>query len=316
MTGKLTIVLPLKGRPEFTQRFLKHACRGPHEILVADGSLSPQRHLVEAYGAQYHYHEPDHTLADYWAKMVWALDLVQTPYAMVADNDDFPLHRALDLCVSFLEGQQDFVGCAGRIHGLWLWPHKVDGPYCRITRQYAPYDTPATFDQDSPSDRVLAGFTNSWSYYAVYRTEVLRQIWRSVLALKLKDFQVHEKFCAMQALLQGKLICFNDVPSYLRQYETSTRDTDIVKDWSLRLKNNEWGNDITKVLAVMKAEGVDTVTLRRAWADWYARHLDYHFGWHGQLRRGAKALLPKLAYAYQHRHEYHPFPPKFAAVLR
>src|SRR5205807_1553040 len=130
-----------------------------------------------------------------------------------------------------------------------------------------------TYDQATPNERVLVGFANSWSYYAVYRTEALRKIRRGVVALALKDLQVHEKFCAMETLRLGKAICFPHITSYLRQYETSTRNTDIVKDWLVRVTRNEWAVDVLKVLKVMAACGVDEIALERAWIKWYNDHL-------------------------------------------
>lgn len=43
MTPRLTIVLPLKGRPLFTLRFLWHANRArmPFRFLIADGEVRP-----------------------------------------------------------------------------------------------------------------------------------------------------------------------------------------------------------------------------------------------------------------------------------
>ena len=315
MIDNLTIVLPLKGRPEFTDRFLSHVCRWDCQVLVADGSLSPQRDRVQGYGVQYHCHEPDHTLADYWAKMVWALEMVTTPYAMVCDNDDFPLRGGLARCVEFLESHPDFVCASGRIRGFWLFPEKTFGPISYITRQYAPYDTPAVYGEDDVSDRVLAGFRNSWSYYAVYRTEALRQVWKGVHSLGLKDLMVHEKYCAMETLLQGKAVCFPGFASYLRQYETTLRNTDIEADWAARFAKGEWMTDVQMVLAVMGAHGVDKQALSHAWADWYADHMNYHFGWRGRLRRKLKRGFPGLAYAFQHRHRIYPQRPNIHRIL-
>src|SRR6516165_4890691 len=44
MEPRLTIVLPLKGRPLFTLRFLWHANRArlPYRFLVADGEVHPE----------------------------------------------------------------------------------------------------------------------------------------------------------------------------------------------------------------------------------------------------------------------------------
>lgn len=282
--GALTIVLPVRSRHQFTPRFLRHAGHIP--VIVAHGD--------------------DSTLADYWAKMINALEAVKTRYAMVADNDDFAVPDMLTLCAEFLDDHPDFVAASGRVAGIWIWPDKIAGPFCHRTRLYAPFDEPAIYDQDQVSERVLAGFRNSWSYYAVYRTEALRDIWCGVQALDLKDLMVHEKFCAMTALRLGKIICFGE-PSYVRQYGTSERNTDIVEDWDQRLNRGDWVKDMTNVLDVMTDHGVNRTALRAAWGLWYENHLNYHFGWNGQLRRTAKLLAPRLAYAFQHRHQFNPW---------
>lgn len=291
--SELTIVVAIKGREEFTPRFLNHI-NNKFGVIFAPGG---------------------ETLADYWAKMLHALERVQTPYAMIADNDDFPLHLGLEKCIDFLNEHPDFVACSGRIQGIYLWPDKLTGPFYKTTDQYSPYDTPACYDQDDINARVLAGFRNSWSYYAVYRTETLLAIRKGVQALDFGDLQVHEKYCAIEALLQGKLFCF-ETPSLLRQYDTSTRDTNILRDWNLRLQSNDWLWGIDKVIAIAGAQGVDKQALRRAWSKWYLRHLNYHFGYFRIFLRTVKHHMPRLAYIYQHRHELNPYPRRLGRIIQ
>ncbi len=288
----LTILLPLRNRAEFTGRFLGQVTRLPFKFLIADGSDEPQFTYTEY---NYHYFGPDHT-TQRWFKVYAALEMIETPYAMLADNDDLPTHN-LQRCVDFLQAHPDFVCCSGRIQGFHAWPSPIIGPYSAVTHQYATYDTPTTYAQDTPSERVLAGFTNSWSYYGVYRTETLRQIWKEVCALGLTDLRVHEKFCAMRTLTLGKAHCDPSYTSYYRQHGTSQGAASYHYD-----EDQKW-LDIRKVLAVMNTEGVVKYKLCVKWADWYYtrdRYLE------GKWRKRLKRLFPNLAWFVQNRHRYLP----------
>ncbi len=277
----LTIVLS-SDRPGFTERF-KYQVRGPVIYTANDMGLVPFR--------------------DWALNITTTLALVRAPYVMLADSDDLPAN--LDRCVDFLEANPDYVCASGRLQGFYLWPDLVNGPHSATTPQYAPFDTPTTYDQDSAAERVLAGFQNSWSYFAVYRTPALLDIWQGLCALNITDLQVHEKWCAMKALSLGKVHCDPTFTSYYRQHGTSIGAASNA-DWIKNFTRGAIYADMHKVLSVMEAEGVDRESLYIAWMEWYRERAFHYYGPKAQLRKIAKAWLPGLAWYVQNRHRYLP----------
>ncbi len=236
----LTIVLPAYGREAFTKRFVDHATKLPFLIELDECGWTLPRE-------------------QYFAAVRDAVHRVNTPYVMLCDNDDLPT-ADLQCCVEFLDYHPDYVCCSGRIQGFHMWPDPVTGPHSAVTGQYSPYDTPAGYSQETANERVLAGFANSWSYYAVYRTEALQTIRREVCELGLTNLQVHEKFCAMRTLTLGKARCTSFFTTLYRQHGTGSG-----AQWK---PPDRW--EMGQVLTAMECEGIPPVPLRDLWLDWYA----------------------------------------------
>lgn len=297
--ANLTIVLPLRDRAQFTARCIESA-KHCGRIIVADGST--ERQGVDPC-VHYLYTKPDITLADWWFKMCLAFDCVVTDYAMVIDNDDILVPAGITRCLDFLERHPDYIAYSGRIQGFWAWPDQVVGPYFAKRRQYAPFDLPADYWQPTANDRVLAGFQNSWSYYAVYRTEALRLIWNEVRDLDLTNLQVHEKFCAMRALSLGKIKCDGSYASYLRQIGTSSTAVHN-QDFAHNLFRTQFNRDVSRVLDRMEFQGVNRSVLAERWAQWFDGYLRRTYGPWPRLRQAAKRRLPRLAWMVQNRHRW------------
>lgn len=297
-------MLPLKGREQYTARCVKAASQAG-TVIVADGSKEPQfPPFYDRPGIDYFYTGYDATYAHWFFKMVMALDRVETPYAMVLDNDDLVVGSGTGRCIEFLDEHPDYIACSGRVQGFWCWPDPVVGPHHARTRQYAPYDVPADYGQPTANARVLAGFQNSWSFYAVYRTEALRTIWREVQENDFSDLQVNEKFCAMRALTLGKAMCHSGFTSLLRQYGTGATSATSQLDFHHKLLTSNFSKDRDLVLTRMEHCGVDVEQLRHKWGEWYKTFLHRNYGPWIYFRRAAKKRLPWLADKVQNRHRY------------
>ncbi len=284
----------MKGREQFTPRFLRYT--PPCRLIIADGSDLPQ--LDECVGEyNYFYAGPDTTVSRWWHKMVMAFDRVETPYVMVADNDDF-VTQHVSRSVDFLDRHHDYVAHSGRLQGFWMWPDKVHGPHYRLSKRYAPFDVPADYCGNDANLRVLAGFQNSWSYYAVYRTQALKTIWTEVRDLDLSNLQIHEKFCAMRALSLGKIKCDPDYTSYLRQYGT-TMVAGHNTDFSLNLFSTDFSGDIKRVLDRMELHGVNRAALAHLWAKWFDGYLYRNYGPWAQARKWASKRWPRARVRYE-----------------
>lgn len=127
--GDLTIVLTLKDRAEFTWRWLSYAQRFalPFKVLIADGGadesvaarLSPGNAFP---GVEYEYlrYPADTSYSRYYAKIADAVGRVQTPYVVLADNDDFFVPQGVREAIEFLDAHPDYVACGGQWALFWV----------------------------------------------------------------------------------------------------------------------------------------------------------------------------------------------------
>jgi glycosyltransferase domain-containing protein len=233
-TPRLTIVLPLKGRHLFTLRFLWHAnkARMPYRILIADGEVRPviarllenPRDIFPALDIEYIRYPDDVDLSRFFAKMADAVGRVRTPYAMLADNDDFLGCPGIERSLDFLEAHPDYVAGAGRIAGFAAYSglnNPSRGLVGRLNRLYRYFDSE---DIASPivAERLREGALRLWIYYAVYRAEALATISREIAEIDFSDLLLHESFHIMRALTLGKVHADHTTVSYFRQYGTSS----------------------------------------------------------------------------------------------
>lgn len=233
---RLTVILPLKGRHLFTLRFLWHANRArlPYRIVIADGQVHPalanilenSRRYFANLDIDYVRYADDVDYHSYFIKMADALRRVKTPYAMLADNDDFIACAGTESSLNFLDTNKDYICCGGGLAGFSVYSglRSPNGPFGRLNRyayRYTHLDRSEDFSSSAVVERLRQGSRNWWSYYAVYRTEALETIWREVVDINFSDLHLHELFCAMRALTLGKIRSDSKTIAYLRQYGTS-----------------------------------------------------------------------------------------------
>jgi glycosyltransferase domain-containing protein len=220
MMPRLTIVLPLKGRPLFTLRFLWHANRArmPFRFLIADGEVrSPLCDMLENARDHFpnldieYFRYPDDTgFPRYFAKMHDALRRVRTPYVMLADNDDFLATAGIERTMDFLDSRPDYVCCAGNIGGFSLYgppsalPDKLLGAVNRITYSYTPDSIPEEVCSDDLIARVQSGFHCYWFFYSVYRSRALELIWKEIVEIDFSNFHALELYSTLRTLTLGK----------------------------------------------------------------------------------------------------------------
>jgi glycosyltransferase domain-containing protein len=315
---RLTIVVPLRGRPLFTLRFLWHAnaARLPYKFIIADGEVRPElsrlldesQNLFPNLDIDYIRYPDDTDFGRYFAKMLDALRRVRTPYVMLADNDDFLAFTGLEQSIDFLEKNSDYVCCGGGIGGFAVYARKCPwlgglcGPLNRLTYRYMPYDRSLDLGSPAAADRLTKGLRNSWSYYAVFRSPALVTIWREVAEMNLSDLQLHEKYCAMRTLTLGKARSDPATIAYFRQYWTTLRSA-FPKDWVHHLVRSRFSSDFAEILARISreaaaADGADegalTENLRNDIIAWFGDFLRRNYGPYAALRRFLRAKTPHL----------------------
>ncbi len=318
MKPRLTVVLPLKGRYLFTLRFLWHADRArlPYRFLIADGQVHPQLAAIleNAQTAfpnldiDYVRYPNDVDFSRYFAKMADALARVRTPYAMLADNDDFIALGGTERSLDFLDARPDYVCCGGGLAGFSVYAGLHDanngltGRLNRYAYRYTIHDRSADFASPSAVERLRAGSRNWWSYYAVYRTEALSTICREIVEIDFSDLQLHEFFCAMRTMTLGKARSDGASIAYLRQYGTSLQSA-YKKDWVHHLLRSRFTSDFSAMIARISdtaaaADGVDAADvaemLRGICETWLREFLRVYYGEVQGLKQLVRERAPAL----------------------
>jgi len=314
MASRLTILLPLKGRPLHTLRFFWDAERRrlPYRFVVADGEVHPvvarlfdrARTVFPNLDIEYVRCPDDLTFSHFFAKMAAIARMVRTPYAMQIDNDDFLVMSGLNHSMEFLDSHPDFVSHGGGIGGFSLdctgaaLPKVVGAPN-HMTFRYGPDYLPRDFSAPSAAERARAGFRTYAIYYHVFRTEVLAKILAEIHALDFSDLEIHETFLCMRALTLGKCQLDGTVMSYFRQIGTSSATAHRGHDWVGHLLRSRFTADFDAMVtaisdAITRADGTDAAAaaedIRNVYAD--------------KLRADLKARYGRAPYAP--RPHYHP----------
>jgi glycosyltransferase domain-containing protein len=324
---RLTIILPLKGRYLFTLRFLWHANRArlPYRFLIADGQVHPvlaailenwRQHFPNL-DIEYVCYPDDLDYCHFFIKMADALQRVTTPYAMLADNDDFVAHAGTERSLDFLDANPDYICCGGGLAGFSVYSGLLNpnGPVGRLNHyayRYTYLDRSEDFSSSSLVERLRRGSRNWWSYYAVYRTDVLKTICREIVDINFSDMRLHELFCAMRALTLGKVRNDGSTIAYLRQYGTSLGSS-FKKDWVHHLLRSRFTDDFATMIERISAtaaasDGVDAAPvaemLRLICDDWLREFLKIYYGSLQSVKQILRDNTPALFNWLKNRRRY------------
>jgi glycosyltransferase domain-containing protein len=326
---RLTIVLPLKGRHLFTMRFLWYAneARLPYRFLIADGQvndavahhLENSRETFPHLDIEYVRYPDDAGYRQFFAKMSNALSRVRTPYAMLADNDDFLGMSGIEEALDFLETNSDYVCARGRptafqaYSGFGTPDGGVHGSLNSLRMAYESEDISGPL----VSERLRQGGLSLLIYYSVYRTAALATLWREDSEIDFTDLMLHETYHAMRTLTLGKVHTNKATITYYSQIGTST-SVDPMRNWVRHLVRSRFTvntHDVVKRVssAAAAADGADEGMLaeqvRTIIESYFRDFLWTNYGMVMQIKRFVRAKWPKLVKMLQSR-------PRFFVVGR
>jgi glycosyltransferase domain-containing protein len=317
MQKSLTILLPLKGRPLHTLRFLWHADRErfPYKFLIADGQVHSAiaKILENAAGTfpnldiEYVRYPDDVNFSRFYQKMADACARVRTPYLMQVDNDDFLVRSGIDRCVEFLETHPDFASYGGGIGGFALDEPtipafaQVSGRLWRLSYRYLANYIARDISDPSAAERIRKAFWCPPLYYNVFRTEALRTINSEIAELDFSDLELHEVYFCARALSLGKCRMDRSVVSYLRQKGTSMDLSMAGKDWAYHLLRNRFSSDfqamVNRIVSVVSgAENVDPIAFAEEVRELYADKLrsDLHARYGRRKRKSSDSRAKRF----------------------
>jgi glycosyltransferase domain-containing protein len=247
----------------------------------------------------------DASYSHYFAKTFDALSRVKTPYAMVVDNDDFLGVHGIETVLDFLDAHADYsCGCAQRaVFSLYSGlGNPSNGTYGRFNRFYLT-SVADKFSAATAAERIRGAGLRLELFYAVYRTEHLRTIWREMSEIDFSDLMLHETFYALRAMTLGKVYGNKAAITYFAQAGTSLSHKPL-RRWSSELLNSRFTTDVQAVVERITDGAADltlTEDIRGIIEKYFREFLLVNYGLDTLVKRTLRTKMPKVAHYLQNR---------------
>jgi len=282
-TDALTILLTLKDRAPFTERWLAYAAhvKLPFRVLIADGSVDDAAQAMAAAAraagldVEWLRCPVDRTYADYYAKVAGALSRVTTPYVVLADNDDLVIPGGLDRAVQFLSEHPSYVACGGQCAVFWVSSREAvygDAVEWKCSSQMH------SDVADTAAQRIIdQSLGASDVFYAVHRTPLLRAQFEAIRDFNPHDLFLMEQLVAFLTAISGK--CRQLEVLYIARQQNSPGSSggqhqERFGGWFDRMLVPTFSSDFTRFVelsagALARADGITIEAATRVILDAY-----------------------------------------------
>ena len=216
MKDRLTLLLVLKNRHNFTGRWLDYAniFLKDYKILIADGSPIDDKYnfnkdnfpnlKVEIPKFPY-----DENIGTFIKKIRDSLNIIDTEYVLYCENDDFMIANEISNVLDFLDKNNDFISGKGEIFNFSV--SSVNELYGKIieVKQFNEY---VNLGNENLIERLKLFSKNRHSlYHNIIRTEVLKDILRNVIEKEFFDLVTFQYFWNFYIPIAGKIFCSNNL---------------------------------------------------------------------------------------------------------
>jgi glycosyltransferase domain-containing protein len=228
----LTLLIPLKGRHPHSERlfyFLKKF-RLNYKIFLADGSdlALPKKYLKILDNAKIEYRyvrfKKDKNIKTFILKLSHSLELINTKYVMIFENDDLLVPFSVNQCLRKLEIDKTLVGCGG---------YKINFNFFEIQKKFKKYDNlygnPVNISKIDTANNYIAStglqriedfLTKSSSvntFNDIFHTRFLRKNILKIKNLKFSYFWFYLRSIDILNIFKGKILKI-DQPIIIHQH--------------------------------------------------------------------------------------------------
>lgn len=187
----LTVLLPLKDHPECTKEWLKHNYFEELNYYVADGSIGAENYEIfknfSKKNIKYKRYNPDFNIEDFITKICKSLSDIKTEYVMFCDNDDYLLINGIKNLYDHIKSNNNYDGIQGKVP--WVNENK-NGVLRRTTIEWFGITELNTGIQGLSA--IINNYNQLW--YAIYRTEVQKNIFEKFMEIKCNNIYLIEEF--------------------------------------------------------------------------------------------------------------------------
>jgi glycosyltransferase domain-containing protein len=240
--SELTIVIPTVSRPLFVLRQYEYWRDTDAQIVILDGASSPISipSSLQSPNIQY-----IHTGTRFNERLSTASQYVNTKYCALLPDDEFFLVSGLRAAIRRLEEDTVIVGCVGR--NLYFFVDQQRFLVRDAYRDWKPFSADATtlaarLDEDLPPNKT------HMASYAVFRSEIWKQIFGRSYAQEFSSAFVYERLTNLQRTVSGRTEILEDL-LWMRSMENppiATSDMPRVRgrDFVSWARNPEFASEV------------------------------------------------------------------------
>jgi glycosyltransferase domain-containing protein len=241
LAPKVTVLCPLKDRPEHFRRFLicLELVRWHEPIIFLDGSKndacesiwSNERAHTDFSQVEYIRFPEDAGWPQFLNKMLAALKRVRTEFVHITSDDDMPSENSLLMACELMSARSDVSHVSGRVVDFEVRGRKADaypdvyGNFVLEKRHLdcsGRYSEAESVQDDTPLLR-LERRSRTWPYEGVWRTEYLNEAFSIAQRARVSTYRTLLPIMRTVVLSRGKLIHQGHVFT-LRQDNTRNSD--------------------------------------------------------------------------------------------
>ena len=121
----LTIIIPTYNRNYYLSRLLYYLKKNSIKNIIVADSSEPQKHETNKeivrtlFGDSIAYiWAPGNEISNIYGKIISALEMVETPYATLCGDKDFPIFPGVEMCLKYLDNNPDYQVADGRYYSF------------------------------------------------------------------------------------------------------------------------------------------------------------------------------------------------------
>lgn len=263
--SRLTVILTLKDRFEFTVRWIRYmqSIGFSYHILVADGSV--QDNALEFFSdagnyvglnLEYKRYPEDKSYYDYYLKLNDTLNRTGSEYILLADNDDFLLPSAFGSGLDFLDENKDYVACGGPHIYLSILDSEENGYLCGKEALMRLGLLVPDIDEDDARQRIqtMMDVFYAEAWYMLIKRKAFLKVSDAFIKYNFEYVYHTEVFAYPCIASYGKIKNTSD-EFYIRQHGTSSNTINLEPlklDLILIMLQRDWSEHVNKLINAIK----------------------------------------------------------------
>jgi len=250
LSNILTIVIPLKGRPEYTKRILEYSSwiKCPFKILLGDGG---NENLVlnskDFPDTNYEYikYPYDVDIPSYNKKMNNLLSKVTTPLTMLIDNDNFFCLEGIYHVINFLYNNKDFSGGRGCLTRCRVAGHKLNDE--RRKMHYHPSIIGVT-----ATERIINTINMFHTHlHDIVKTDVLQTTFDIMDIVASNDFKIFIRLNAFLSVIRGNNYRNDDITYFFHEQGTPRISGQILPPDNIWVQQPYWEDSVARLTSAV-----------------------------------------------------------------